>query len=106
MFSADRKRRPRPQNSGDEQKAQAAGQPRDEMTNSNWLTGSTPMVAGSAQGWGSVSRFMITARSAVSTNRPATVGTSLGGAASAAVRAGALKVRPAIDGSDLSRSPR
>src|SRR5947209_7005391 len=36
MFSAERKRRARPQNSGEEQKVQAAGQPRLVITNSNW----------------------------------------------------------------------
>ena len=35
MLAADRNRRPRPQKSGEEQKVQAAGQPRDVMMNSN-----------------------------------------------------------------------
>src|SRR5437867_7929543 len=106
MLAADRNRSPRPQNSGEEQNVQAAGQPRDVMMNSNWLTGSTPMVAGSVQGWGRVSRSMITARSRVSTNLPAGDGTSVDGNASPAGRAGSLKVTPAIDGNDLFRSPR
>ena len=46
MFCAERKRSPRPQNSGDEQKVQAAGQPRDVMMNSNCDSSSTPMVKG------------------------------------------------------------
>lgn len=66
MFAAERKRMPRPQNSGDEQNVQAAGQPRDVMMNSNWVVGSTPTVAGSADGWGSVSRSRMTGLSAVS----------------------------------------
>src|SRR2546425_11944139 len=106
MLAADRNRSPRPQNSGEEQNVQAAGQPRDVMMNSNWVTGSTPIVAGSAQGWGSVSRSLIAGRSGVSTSLPAPAAIGEGGTPAAASRVGPLKVTPGIEGNVLSRSPR
>src|SRR5206468_11474386 len=101
MSAADRNRSPRPQKSGEEQNVQAAGQPRDVMMNSNWLIGSTPMVAGSVQGWGGVSRSMITARSRVSTNLPAGDGTSVDGNASPAAAAGSPEGDPPGGGTGL-----
>src|SRR5207249_11920174 len=108
MSAADRNRSPRPQKSGEEQNVQAAGQPRDVMMNSNWLIGSTPMVAGSVQGWGRVSRSMITARSRVSTNLPAGDGTSVDGNASPAGGAGTRQGTPraGADGLWPRRRPR